>query len=64
MATTETSSPATTDPNLDLEALLREGEAAEFLRFSPRALQAWRYRGGGPRYVKSPRVPSAIGDAT
>ena len=32
--------------------LLNEIEAAEYLRVSARTLQWWRYRGGGPRYVK------------
>lgn len=37
--------------------LLREREAAEYLGFSPRSLQNWRLRGGGPRYIKiSPRA--------
>jgi len=29
-----------------------EPQAAEYLGVTPRALQAWRYRGGGPRYVR------------
>lgn len=32
--------------------LLREADAARFLGFTPRALQAWRVRGGGPRFVR------------
>ena len=32
--------------------LLTETQASLFLGFSPRALQAWRYRGGGPLFVK------------
>lgn len=32
--------------------LLREREAATFLRVSPRTLQGWRYRGGGPAFVR------------
>lgn len=35
-----------------LDRLLNEKEAAEFLNYSVRALQNWRLRGGGPRYVK------------
>ena len=27
-------------------------EAAAFLNLSPYTLEAWRYRGGGPRYCK------------
>jgi predicted DNA-binding transcriptional regulator AlpA len=34
------------------EPLLAEGQAAEYLGFTQRALQAWRSRGGGPRYVR------------
>jgi len=29
-----------------------EKEAAAYLNVSPRTLQAWRLRGGGPAYVK------------
>jgi predicted DNA-binding transcriptional regulator AlpA len=45
---------ATPANNADSSALklLSEKEAAELLGFSPRALQNWRTRGGGPRYVK------------
>lgn len=32
--------------------LLREVDAARLLGFTPRALQAWRQRGGGPRFVR------------
>ena len=32
--------------------LLTEKEAAELICYSPRALQNWRVRGGGPAYVK------------
>jgi len=35
-----------------LDRLLNEKEAAEFLNYSVRALQNWRLRGGGPRFVK------------
>jgi len=31
--------------------LLTEGQAATILGFSPRTLQAWRVRGGGPAFV-------------
>ena len=34
------------------EPLLTEPEAAAFLNFTPRALQAWRTRGGGPKFVR------------
>lgn len=38
----------TTDPNV----LVDERIAAEMLCYSVRALQNWRYRGGGPMFVK------------
>ena len=34
------------------EALVDEREAASILCYSVRALQNWRHRGGGPRFVK------------
>ena len=40
----------------DSEALLREGQAAEFLCLSVRTLQAWRVRGIGPRYCAAGRA--------
>ncbi len=36
----------------DPDALLTEAQAAQFLGFTSRALQAWRYRGGGPIFVR------------
>ena len=36
----------------DPDELLRPREAARLLAFSPRALEAWRTRGGGPRFVR------------
>ena len=38
--------------NLQLDRLLTEREASEFLGFSPRALQSWRYKGEGPKHVR------------
>ena len=35
-----------------LDQLLNEQEAAKSLSYSVRALQNWRVRGGGPKYVK------------
>ena len=35
-----------------LDRLIDEREAANFLGYSVRALQNWRVRGGGPRFVK------------
>jgi predicted DNA-binding transcriptional regulator AlpA len=32
--------------------LITQRQAADFLGCSPRSLEAWRLRGGGPRYVK------------
>jgi predicted DNA-binding transcriptional regulator AlpA len=43
-----TTAPATDDP----DRLVDERQAAEFLAYSVRALQNWRVRGGGPRFVK------------
>lgn len=34
------------------EQFINEEVAARFLGFSVRALQGWRYRGGGPRYCR------------
>lgn len=40
----------------DLDAALNENQAGEYLGVSVRTLQAWRVRGGGPRYVKIGRA--------
>jgi Helix-turn-helix domain len=40
--------PALPDP----DTLLSEAQSAEFLGVTPRALQAWRQRGGGPSFVR------------
>lgn len=34
------------------DRLIGENEAAQFLGYTVRALQNWRVRGGGPRFVK------------
>lgn len=34
------------------DTLINENQASTFLKVTPRTLQAWRYRGGGPRYIK------------
>jgi len=36
----------------DLDQLLTEKEAAALICYTPRALQNWRVRGGGPKYVR------------
>lgn len=36
----------------DLDQLMDEREAASILCYSVRALQNWRHRGGGPKFVK------------
>ena len=44
------------DPSRDLPAfwaaLITERDAAKFLGLTDRTMQAWRRKGGGPRYVK------------
>jgi hypothetical protein len=40
----------------DPDSALTENQAAEFLGLSVRTLQAWRVRGGGPRYCKLGRA--------
>jgi hypothetical protein len=35
-----------------LRPFLDERQAATFLNISPRTLQAWRVKGGGPQFVK------------
>ena len=39
------------DPD-HLDRLISENEAASFLGYTVRALQNWRVRGGGPRFIK------------
>lgn len=39
------------DPDY-LDRLINETEAAGFIGYTIRALQGWRLRGGGPRFVK------------
>jgi Helix-turn-helix domain len=46
------SDPVSTQASDHLDRLLDEHGAADFLRYSIRALQNWRLRGGGPRFVK------------
>ena len=44
--------PATSPHSNDPAVLMRQEDAAQMLGVSPRALEAWRYRGGGPRYIR------------
>ena len=37
------------------QALINEGEAADFIDQSKRTLQGYRYRGGGPLYIRLSR---------
>ena len=39
------------DPDY-LDRLINETEAAGFIGYTIRALQGWRLRGGGPRFVR------------
>lgn len=41
-----------TDLKNDPDQLLTEKDAAQLVCYSTRALQNWRLRGGGPKYVK------------
>lgn len=36
----------------NLDQLLTKTQAADLICYSPRALQNWRLRGGGPPYIK------------
>jgi predicted DNA-binding transcriptional regulator AlpA len=38
--------------DLDLDRLITEHEAAAFVGYTIRALQNWRVRGGGPKFVR------------
>lgn len=51
METASSTSLSTNDPDYQ-DRLINEKVAAEFLGYSVRALQNWRLRGGGPRFVK------------
>jgi len=35
-----------------LNELLKEEDAANFLGVSVRTLQGWRFKGGGPKFIK------------
>ncbi len=40
------------DEIVNLDRLIDENEAAALLCYSTRALQNWRHRGGGPKFIK------------
>lgn len=42
----------TQELNEEMNRLINEREAACFLGYTVRALQNWRYRGGGPKFIK------------
>jgi len=44
-------SPVQSDPDY-YDRLINEDKAAQFVGYTIRALQNWRVRGGGPRFVK------------
>lgn len=44
--------PAPSNPIEYLDSLIGERDAARFLGYTVRALQNWRVRGGGPKFVK------------
>jgi phage terminase Nu1 subunit (DNA packaging protein) len=46
-------SPALRDLADDMPPLLGTDELAGFLRVSPRTVEAWRVRGGGPEYIRA-----------
>lgn len=37
---------------LNINPVLKQHEAASVLGVSPRTLESWRHRGGGPKYLK------------
>ena len=39
------------DPDY-LDRFIDENEAAAFMAYSVRALQGWRFKGGGPHYIR------------
>jgi len=34
------------------EKVMTEKQASDYLQLTTRTLQAWRYRGGGPKYIR------------
>lgn len=51
MAARHISLSVSSDPD-HLSRLIRETEAADFLGYTVRALQNWRVRGGGPKFIR------------
>lgn len=51
MAEEDHQTQANQDPDF-LDRLIKEQEAASYLGYTVRALQNWRVRGGGPKFVK------------
>lgn len=50
---TSESAPSTTLAGPDFwHSLINEAEAARFLGLTVRCLQGWRYKGGGPKFVR------------
>ena len=52
MPTTPATNERVSKSPAPLRPLLNEKQAAEFLNVSPRTLQAWRVKGGGPAFLK------------
>jgi hypothetical protein len=43
-------------PELEKERLLNEEQAASFLGVEVKTLQYWRWKGGGPKFIKLRRL--------
>lgn len=52
------------EPTIDPNRLMDEKEAASLICYSVRALQNWRHRGGGPKFIRvsSRSIRYAYGD--
>ena len=50
--TTKSSATAGSHDHADLEQLVRQEEAAALLCVTPRCMEGWRHRGGGPKFVR------------
>lgn len=40
------------EANNNMPHLLTEADAADYLKVSPKTLESWRTRGGGPQFVR------------